>query len=516
MYQRLYSKINMFFIEYHHCISNEKQVILSQIKNTDFNIIEKMNSTILTKAFDIFDFEQMGLSLIKHLTDVLASVENRNVIPYKTPEEQYKYWKDSFHTQSNPIDFFKDVIEKSIIYHHPHYMGHQTAVPALPGVLASLVVDFLSNGMGVYEVGMVGNTLEKVVSEHLCEKLGMGSNAGGFVTSGGTLGTLTAILTAKSHFLYHVSKEETDKDKLCIITSDQSHYCIERAAITMGITKDRVIKVPADENFKMNPETLKALYDKAISEGKKVFCIVASAPSTSTGAYDDIERIGKFCQSKGVWFHLDGAHGAPVIFSKKYKHLLNGSEYADSIVVDFHKMMMTPGISTAVLLKDRTLAYETFRQEAEYLWEKQDFEWQHGGKSTYECTKSMTILKVYTLFKQFGDKIFEEFVDYQYDLTKEFASLINSHPKFETAHQPESNILCFRYNDCDDPNGVNGQMRHQLINDGRFYIVQTSLKGATYLRVTLLNPRTTKTHIKNLLSSLEHIAEKIKMNREIN
>lgn len=469
-----------------------------------------MSSDILNKAFNADDFEETGLNIVKYLTNIYKTADQRKVIPYKTPEEQYEYWKNSFFEKSEPLDFFKDVIEKSILYHHSHYMGHQTAVPALPGVLASLVVDFLSNGMGVYEVGMVGNTLERIVCEHLCQKLDMGTNAGGFVTSGGTLGTLTAILTAKSHYLYHVRKSEVDINKLCIITSDQSHYCIERAAITMGICKDKVIKVPVDNNFKMKPKTLEAYYDKTILEGNEVFCVVASAPSTSTGTYDDLENIGKFCQSKGVWFHADGAHGAPAIFSNKYEHLLKGSEYADSIVLDFHKMMLTPSISTAVLLKDRTLAFDTFKQEAEYLWEKQNFEWQHGGKSTYECTKSMSVLKVYTLFKQFGDKIFEDFVDYQYDLTKVFAEQIDNNPKFEKAHLPDSNILCFRYTDCDDSNHTNALMRQKLINDGTFYIVQTTLKGEIYLRVTLLNPRTTITHIQNLLNTLEQIAEEIK------
>jgi len=119
----------------------------------------------------------------------------------------------------------------------------------------------------------------------------------------------------------------------------------------MGITKDRVLKIPVDENFRVRVDLLKESYRKAEREGKKVFCIIASAPSTSTGTYDNLEEIGKFCHAEGVWFHADGAHGVPAIFSKKYKHLVKGIEYADSIVMDFHKMMLTPGISTALLLK---------------------------------------------------------------------------------------------------------------------------------------------------------------------
>lgn len=466
-----------------------------------------MKSETLDKAFDAKDFQETGKSLIDFLTQTFENADKRVVIPYKTPEEQYEYWKQDFQKKGFPIDLFKDVVDRSILYHHPHYMGHQTAVPALPAVLASLVVDFLSNGMGVYEVGMVGNTQEKVVCEHLCQKLGMGANAGGFITSGGTLATLTVILTARAHYMHHLSKDPSDKDKLAIITSEQSHYCIERAALTMGISPDRVIKIPVDEHFRMRTDVLEESYRAATAAGKKVFCIVASAPSTSTGTYDDLETIGRFCRAKGVWFHADGAHGAPAIFSQKYKHLLNGIELADSVVMDFHKMMLTPGISTAVLLRNRADAFDTFRQEAEYLWEKQDFEWQHGGKSTFECTKSMSILKAYTLFKQFGDKIFEEFVDYQYDLTREFARHVKANPHFEIAHEPDSNILCFRYTDCENPNDFNNELRRRLLHDGAFYIVQTVLNGNTYLRVTLLNPKTTVNHVLNLLKEIEVIAK---------
>lgn len=140
-----------------------------------------------------------------------------------------------------------------------------------------------------------------------------------------------------------------------------SLYCIERAAVTMGISKEKVIKITVDGNFRMDIDILKESYEKAIYEYLKVFCVVDSAPSTSTGTYDSLEEIGKFCNSKEVWFHADGAHGAPVIFSKKHKHLVKGIEYADSIVLDFHKMMLAPGISTAVLLKNRQNAFDTFR-----------------------------------------------------------------------------------------------------------------------------------------------------------
>lgn len=66
-------------------------------------------------------------------------------------------------------------------------MGHQAAVPVNAAVLATTLADFLSNGMAVYETGMVGNALEKIVTEHFASKFGLNQNSAGLITSGGTV-----------------------------------------------------------------------------------------------------------------------------------------------------------------------------------------------------------------------------------------------------------------------------------------------------------------------------------------
>lgn len=464
----------------------------------------------LKKAFDTEAFKKTGISLIDYISDAHENAENRKVIPYVSPEEQYHYWKKSFGEKGEPLDLFKDVIQHSVYYQHPNYMGHQTAIPAMSGVLASLVTDYLNNAMGVYEMGIVGNIMERIIAEHLCEKFKLGNKSGGFFTSGGTLGTLTALLTAKAHYVNCTLKDETENDNLCIMVSEQAHYCIERAVLTMGLGQKGIIKIPVNKEFQIRTDLLEEYYQKAISEGKKVFCIVGSAPSTSTGAYENLEDIANFCHQKNIWLHVDGAHGACVIFSSKYKHLVKGIENADSIVMDFHKMMLTPSTCTAVLLKNRTYAYDTYKQKADYLWQKQNFEWYHGGKSTFECTKSMYILKVFVLFKQFGDSIFEQYVENQYNLTGDFAKLIQQHPQFELACTPQSNIICFRYIDCKNPNQFNELLREKIVMEGLFYLVQTRLNDKIYLRTTLMNPQTTIENIKNLMSLIVEKADLLK------
>jgi L-2,4-diaminobutyrate decarboxylase len=453
----------------------------------------------------------MGKSLIDLIYDTHENREKRAVLPYSPADEQYQYWKNSFNTPGSPMELFKDVISRSIIYQNPNYMGHQTAVPAMSSILASLVVDYLNNAMGVYEMGMVGNAMERVVAEHLCEKFELGKNAGGFFTSGGTLGTLTAIMTAKANYL----KNNSENDKLCILTSEEAHYCVERAALTMGLGHDGVIKVPVDDEFKMDIEQLKKHYQLAVKEGKKVFCIIGSAPSTSTGAYDDLEAIGNFCEQNNIWFHVDGAHGAGVIFSSKYKHLVKGIEKANSIVMDFHKMLLTPSLCTAVLLKDLDCSYDTFRQKADYLWQKQDNDWSQGAKKTFETTKSMYILKVFVLFKEFGDDVFEKYIDNQYSLAREFTSNYSQNNNFEFAYKPHSNIVCFRYINCENINEFNSLLSQQITKEGSFYLGKTILNGKVYLRIALMNYETAMYHIEKLINTIEEKAEQLKATKHI-
>jgi L-2,4-diaminobutyrate decarboxylase len=277
----------------------------------------------------------------------------------------------------------------------------------------------------------------------------------------------------------------------------------------MGLGSAGVIQVPVDENFQMKTDQLPTLLKKAKKDGLNVIAIVANGCSTSTGTYDDLQTIAEFCVSNNIWFHLDAAHGGGAIYSSKYRQLLDGIELADSVIIDLHKMLMGPALSTLVLFKNGNDSYKTFSHKAQYLWEsEQDKEWYNYAKRTFECTKLMMSIRFYAIIQAYGIDIFDEYVTRQYDLAREFAEMINSASDFELATAPMSNIVCFRYhpNGATDLNSLNSQIRKKSLENGDFYIVQTQLNGATYLRVTLMNPFTEKAHLTSLLDEIKRIA----------
>jgi L-2,4-diaminobutyrate decarboxylase len=146
------------------------------------------------------------------------------------------------------------------------------------------------------------------------------------------------------------------------------------------------------------------------------------------------------------------------------------------------------------------------------LWANQySKDWFNSGKRTFECTKLMMSVKIYSILKAHGEHIFGENVDYLYDLGRIFAKLIQSRPNFELAIEPESNIVCFRIinSTFNDTNEINTLTRQQLLQEGKFYIVQTTLQEKVYLRVSLMNPLTTETDLNALLDEVENIYNQV-------
>ena len=466
----------------------------------------------ISKAYDAESFRELGHQVIDLIANHIqrGQSDQDKVIQYHEPAKELEFWQNDWNKKEEPIAYFENLLKHSINLQHPKYIGHQVAVPALVSSLAGLVSDVLNNGTAIYEMGMASNGIEKTVTDWLANQIGFDEKGSGFLTSGGTLANLTALLAAR--------KAKTDVwekgnyRKLAVMVSEQAHYCIDRATRILGMGDDGVIKIPVDRHFKMRTDLLEEYYEAAKAKNIEVIAVIGSACSTSTGSYDDLNSIADFCEKYQLWFHVDGAHGGAVVVSKKYRYLVNSIERADSITIDFHKMLMTSTINTALMFKNGTNSYRTFQQKAEYLWEiEQSQEWFNTGRRTFECTKLMLSTKIYAIIKTHGVEIFEQNVDHLYDKARTFAALIQVNPRFELKLEPEANIVNFRYTDGNEASldDLNARIRLQLLENGDFYIVQTVIEGKRYLRVTVMNPLTTDDHFNELIGEVERIGQLI-------
>ncbi len=480
------------------------------------SLIRIMDPNQLRNLFRPEPYREQSQQLLELVAQYLKDCAQQNhsrTIPYCEPAEQYDFWKDFQWESDQPVAFFQKVIDRINHLHDPRNLGHQVAPPLPLAAMAAGLGAQLNNGNAIYEMGMPVAVMERWVCEQMAEEFGFPKEARGFLTSGGTLANLTALLAARKEILPYDVWNDGSKELLGVMVSSQAHYCIDRAVRIMGMGGRGIVSVPVKEDFTLDVSQLESSYNRALEKGIRVFAIVGSAPSTSTGNFDDFRALGSFARAKGIWFHIDGAHGGSAVLSQKYQGLLDGVEFADSIIIDGHKMMLMPALTTMLLFRSGEHSHRTFRQQADYLFDEgQDEDWYNLAKRTFECTKTMMGLQWYLLFKSYGKELFDAYITRQFDLAREFARLITAREHWETATEPMSNIVCFRYLPPRIPpqehSNFQKWLRRKALEDGTYYIVETRLNGHTYLRATLMSPFTEIHHLEEMLGYCERLSEK--------
>ncbi|MBI5093182.1 MAG: aminotransferase class I/II-fold pyridoxal phosphate-dependent enzyme [Candidatus Hydrogenedentes bacterium] len=439
-------------------------------------------------AFDAETFRANGHRVIDMLADYLDAASSGTpmpVLPWLEPQAMVDSWPGDFPEEPTGAlhDILQLVVREANHLHHPRYMGHQVPGPLPAAALCDMVGALLNNGMAVYEMGMSGTAMECRVIAWMAQLLGFDSQADGVLTSGGSIGNLTAFLAMRH------AKGADSSDKLpAVLVSDQAHYSVRRAVKIMGWGDDGAITVPCDAQFKLCVDALPERLRHAESLGRRVIGVVGSACTTPTGTYDPLDAIADFCAANDLWLHVDAAHGAPAALSETYRPLLRGVERADSVVFDAHKMLLMPALVTAVLFRNGDDSYRAFEQRASYLFVKSPREeWYNIGHRTIECTKRMLSLKVYTALMCYGTRFFADYVTRQYDLARRFATMLREAPDFELAAEPEANIVCFRHT----PNGA-GDLD----------------AAGLFMRTTLINPLTTEEHLVVLLACIREEAKR--------
>lgn len=455
-------------------------------------------SKAIRSAYDPERFRREGHAVIDALADALARQLDREgpVLPWREPAAAREEWGALPLAGGNLVDDLTAFVARSTALYHPHCMAHQVPPPLPSSVLAELASAFVNNGMAVYEMGPASVPIELAVVQLLCTKLGFPAGAGGALTSGGSVGNLTALLAMRQAQAGHDVWKEGSAADLAIVTSNESHYSVARTAGIMGWGEAGVVAAEVDHAHRL---TAAAVERALATTSRKVIGIVAAAGSTATGAFDPLDELADLAAAKGLWLHVDAAHGGGVALSKAHRGKLKGIDRADSVVWDAHKLLMMPALVTAVLFRRESNAYEAFAQRASYLFAdaRPDSHWWDLGTRTLECTKRAMAMELWTSLRAHGEDLFGEIIDRQAALTAAFARKITASRDFELALEPALNIICFRHKTAD-----NRALRQRVVEDGRFYIVGTKLGDQYWLRSTIMNPLIEEPDFDHLLDHL--------------
>jgi L-2,4-diaminobutyrate decarboxylase len=441
----------------------------------------------------------------------------------RSADELAQRFDEGFPRDGRPVAEIIERLERDVLsdankYYHPMYMGHQTSAPLPVGVWMESVIGALNQSLAVAEMSPTGTAIEHQVIKWMSGLAGYGPGAGGTLTSGGTEANFTAMLAARNAALPDALEEGVGVDPPFVVYGEHAHYAVTRAIGQLGLGRRRGIPIPS-RDYKMDANVLVATLDRLRGEGKRMMAVVATAGTTATGSFDDLETIGAICAERGIWLHVDGAHGTSGLLSASPPRALRGLKHSRSLAWDPHKMMLLPLAAGMVLTRDERDLDLAFAQQAPYLF--------HSGKSSrvidqgirsFQCSRRADVFKLWFVIQRFGSSGLGRLYDHLCGTARLLYEAIEERPDFENLHEPESNILCFRYlgrksgtaaGDVEQIDALNRELRSRYNKEGSGWITATVLDGRPVLRVTMMNPRTGAEHVRALLDGLTAKAKQI-------
>jgi len=366
-------------------------------------------------------------------------------------------------------------------------------------LLGDLVASVLNNSMYTYKVAgpMVG--VEKEIINKLSGLLGYSKNAGGTITSGGSISNFMAMVLgrdAKSNVV-----QQGVHQKMILYTSAASHYSISKNAGLMGIGRKQVRSIPTNEWGQMNMTLLDDAVSEDIEHGNVPFFVNVTSGTTVLGAFDTIKEASKICKRHQLWLHVDGAYCGAVIFSEKYKYFLNSVELSDSFSFSAHKMLGTPLTCSIFVTQHKQQLQESFSSDASYLFqsEKDDY---NPGKSSMQCGRRNDALKLWTLWKSIGTKGLEKLVDHQFELADIARSYIRSNKDYTLYSFDDSISICFNYKNI--PAKV---LSKELYMHSKLMVSHGSFGDHHFIRLVTINSDNSEKEIMNFFKTIEQFVQ---------
>ena len=346
--------------------------------------------------------------------------------------------------------------------------------------LGDLLAVMLNNSMYTYKVAGPQVGIEKIILQNICKIIGYHSDSDGTIAPGGSMSNYMAMMMARDKYNPEARNEGVNQ-KMTLYTSEASHYSITKNASLIGVGRHQVRLIKADAEGKMIAEDLEQRIKEDLQNGCLPFFVNATAGTTVLGAFDDIKSISKVCKTHQLWLHLDGAYCGSVIFSNTYKHLVKHIELTDSFSLNAHKMLGTPLTCSIIVTQHKDQLYQSFSNDAEYLYQTDDDAF-NLGKTSLQCGRRNDALKLWTLWKSVGNSGLESLVNHQFHLADVARKYIKEHSDYKLYSFDDSISVCFNYK------GISAQhLCTQLYKHSELMVGYGSFNGDDFVRMVTIN-----------------------------
>lgn len=398
---------------------------------------------------------------------------------------------------------------------HPRFWGWVVGTGTPLAMLAEMIAGGINLQMGGGDSS--GVHVEMQVLNWCKQMFDYPETASGLLVSGASMANLVGLTVARNvKAPFDVRKEglQQNQPRMIAYASEEVHSCHQKNMEVLGLGHDSLRFIPVNDEFQMDIQAL----EKAIADDKAAgnlpFCIIGSAGTVRTGAFDDLEALVAIRDRENMWLHIDGAFGAFAKFVPDLAHLVEAMKKADSLAFDMHKWMSLPFEVGCVLVQNQQAHYETFTLTPDYL--------DHGTRgagaapiwlSDYglQLSRNFRALKVWMSIKAHGLNHYKEVIQQNIQQTRYFANLVDEHPQLERTASVPLNIVCFRFvsDELSDEqlNTLNQELLLRLQESGVAIVSNSTLQGKYSLRMAHVNHRSLESDFDLLVKTVVELGQ---------
>ena len=461
---------------------------------------EEFRTALHCVADWIADYRE-GIEDLKISPDI-APGEIAAHLPEAPPDEPVPF-KDIFR------DFQEIILPGIVHWGHPAFLGYFGSTTTAPGIMGEMLVAALNVSAMTWRTSPAATELETLVLDWLRQMLGLSRDFTGVVYDTASVAVLHALAAARENLGFDARARglcgRPEVPALRVYASDQAHSSIEKAVITLGLGERNVRRVASEATYRISISALRSAIKEDVRDGLLPMAVVATVGTTSTTSVDPVEEIAAVCHEYRLWLHIDAAYGGAMALLPEGRHLMNGVEAADSIVVNPHKWLFVPLDFSALYVRRPELLRATFSLVPEYL--RGDAEQSERNYMDYgiQLGRRFRALKAWMVIRTFGSRGIARRIREHIRLARLFASWLDADPQFEVLAPVTMAVVCFRVGPPvagstraaadEELSGLNRRLVEAVNRTGEAYLTHTTLKGHVSMRLAVGNVLTTERHL---------------------
>ena len=237
------------------------------------------------------EFREIGYRLIDMISTFLSTIRDNPVTHGEAPRDLQKLLGNSSLPEtgkpaSEILATAADLMMNHSLFNgHPRFLGYITSSAAPIGALADLLASAINSNVGAQILSPVATEIEKQTVRWLAEFIGVDSDYGGVLVSGGNMANITAFLAAVTEKAPENFKEAGLSGlpkKLLVYCPKTTHTWIEKAAMLSGLGSGSIRWIKVDGRNKMDTRLLEKTIQDDLKQGFQPIMVIGTAGDVST------------------------------------------------------------------------------------------------------------------------------------------------------------------------------------------------------------------------------------------